>query len=114
MSNPTRRSLLRTSLVGGVLWAGFGRARAGEDPTTQKPATAPKTTGKTAGAPLKKAIKYGMVNIEGTVREKFDLVRACGFEGVELDSPLEIDRAAVLEASKASGVLVHGVIDSVH
>jgi len=111
MSNPTRRSLLRTSLVGGVLWAGFGRARAGEDPTTPKPA--PKVTVKT-GPPLRKAVKYSMVNIEGTVREKFDLVRDCGFKGVELDSPLEIDRAAVVEASKASGVLVHGVIDSVH
>jgi hexulose-6-phosphate isomerase len=55
-----------------------------------------------------------MVLTAGTVREKFDLVRACGFEGVELDSPLEIDRKEVVEASKASGVSVHGVIDSVH
>lgn len=110
MYQPTRRSILRTTLAGGALWAGFGRARAGEDPPTAPSKPAPK-----AKAPaLKKAVKYAMVGGAGSVREKFDLVRECGFEGVELDSPLEIDRAAVVEASKASGVAVHGVIDSVH
>ncbi len=110
MYQPTRRSILRTTLAGGALWAALGCARANEDPPTAQPKAAPKP--KTPA--LKKAVKYAMVGGAGTVREKFDLVRECGFEGVELDSPLEIDRAAVVEASKASGVAVHGVIDSVH
>jgi hexulose-6-phosphate isomerase len=116
MSNPTRRSLLRTSLAGGALWAGLGRVRAGEDPAQKdEPARKPTALAPTSTAPaLKKAVKYSMVAGEGTIRQKFDLVRACGFEGVEIDSPLEIDRAAVVEASRASQVQVHGVIDSVH
>jgi len=109
MSQPTRRSLLRTSLVGAALWAGVGCARAGEDPAAPQ-----KAAPKTKALALKKAVKFSMVAGDGSVREKFDLVKECGFQGVELDSPLEIDRAAVVEASRASGVAVHGVIDSVH
>lgn len=110
MSDPSRRSILRGTLVGGALWAGLGHVQACQDQPAGKPKIVPKAKARS----LKKAVKYAMVGGTGSVREKFDLVRECGFEGVELDSPLEIDRAAVVEASRASGVAVHGVIDSVH
>ncbi|MBX9627440.1 MAG: sugar phosphate isomerase/epimerase [Gemmataceae bacterium] len=63
---------------------------------------------------LKKAVKYSMVGIEGSHREKLELVKKCGFLGVEIDSPGTAKLDELVEASKATGVAVHGVIDSVH
>ena len=67
-------------------------------------------------APLKlrKAVKYGMIGEGGTVKEKFDLIRSLGFEGVEVDAPGGVDKQQALEASKATGIQIHGVVDSVH
>src|SRR5689334_14168389 len=36
---------------------------------------------------LKKAVKYAMVGVKGTHLEKLELVKKCGFLGVEIDSP---------------------------
>lgn len=63
---------------------------------------------------LKKAVKYDMIAFDGSIEERFALVKSIGFDGVEIDSPLEIDRGAVVAASRKTGVAVHGVIDSVH
>jgi L-ribulose-5-phosphate 3-epimerase len=63
---------------------------------------------------LKKAIKYDMIAGTGTVREKFELAKKVGFAGVEINSPSKIDKQAAVDASKATGVAIHGVIDSVH
>src|SRR5262249_10179318 len=63
---------------------------------------------------LKQAIKFDMVGIEGTVEEKFALVKSLGFDGVEIDSPSKLDRDAVVAASAKTGVIVHGVIDAQH
>lgn len=63
---------------------------------------------------LKKAVKYGMVGIKGTHREKLELVKKCGFLGVEIDSPGTANLDELREASQATGIAVHGVIDSVH
>ena len=63
---------------------------------------------------LKKAVKYGMVGPGKTVREKFDLLKKLGFDGVEIDSPSGLNLAEANEAQKATGVKIHGIIDSVH
>lgn len=63
---------------------------------------------------LKKAVKYGMVGPGKTVREKFDLLKKLGFDGVEIDSPSGLNLAEANEAQMATGVKIHGVIDSVH
>src|SRR5688572_27479014 len=69
-------------------------------------ATAPK---------LRKAVKFGMIKLDGgSIKEKFELIKRLGFEGVEMDSPAEIDRAEVNAAQESTGIKVHGVIDSVH
>ncbi len=64
--------------------------------------------------PCKKAVKLGMVGGSGTLLEKFTLLKKLGFDGVELDSPNGLDRAEVLDARDASGLAIHGVVDSVH
>jgi hexulose-6-phosphate isomerase len=67
------------------------------------------------GRRLKKAVKFGMIKVPGaSIEEKFRLIKSLGFEGVELDSPSDIDRHQAAGARDKTGVKIHGVIDSVH
>jgi hexulose-6-phosphate isomerase len=63
---------------------------------------------------LKKAVKYGMIRPGKTPTEKFNIIKKLGFLGVEIDSPSGLDLTAIVKATKETGILVHGVIDSVH
>ncbi len=63
---------------------------------------------------LKKAVKLGMVEGDLSIRDKFRLLKELGFDGVELDSPNEFDNGEVVQARDASGLPIHGVVDSVH
>lgn len=63
---------------------------------------------------LKKAVKFGMIRTSDSVEGKFRLIQSLGFEGVELDSPSSINRDEVVAAVKKTGVVVHGVVDSIH
>lgn len=63
---------------------------------------------------MKKSLKFGMVDVPGTLRQKFELLAEIGFDGVELDSPNTFSIAEVLEARDASGLEIPGVVDSVH
>jgi L-ribulose-5-phosphate 3-epimerase len=62
----------------------------------------------------KKAVKWGMVQGDGSIKDKFKLLKELGFDGVELDSPSNLDRDEVLRARDETGLPVHGVVDSVH
>ncbi|MCB9913913.1 MAG: sugar phosphate isomerase/epimerase [Planctomycetes bacterium] len=62
----------------------------------------------------KKAVKIGMVQVEGTLQDKFALLKELGFDGVELDSPSNLDLDEVLAAKAATGLEVPGVVDSAH
>jgi len=63
---------------------------------------------------LKKAVKYGMIGEGKTVQDKFELIKKIGFEGVEIDRPSKLNLEEANAAQKATGVKIHGVIDSVH
>ncbi|MEO2089840.1 MAG: sugar phosphate isomerase/epimerase family protein [Gemmataceae bacterium] len=63
---------------------------------------------------LRIAVKYGMIGIKGTPTDKFNAIKKLGFEGVEIDSPSNLKLDEVVAATKETGILVHGVIDSVH
>ncbi len=94
-----RRLFLKSLAVGAALGGTVGeRVLAGE-----------------AKPKLKKAVKYGMIKMPGvSVEEKFNVIKLLGFEGVEVDSPSDLDRNEALKASQATGIKIHGVIDSVH
>ena len=62
----------------------------------------------------KKAVKIGMVQVEGSLLEKFKALKSLGFDGVELDSPNQHKLDDVLRARDESGLTIHGVVDSVH
>jgi hexulose-6-phosphate isomerase len=63
---------------------------------------------------LKKAVKFDMIRIKGSIEDKFRLIRSLGFQGVEMNSPSDIDRQEAVQARDKTGVVIHGVIDSVH
>lgn len=68
-----------------------------------------KTPGK-----FKKAVKIGMVTPGTTILEKMTLLKELGFDGVELDFPGPYSVADVKKAMEATGLVVPGVVDSVH
>ena len=67
-----------------------------------------------AGPKLRKACMLYMCADGKTLREKFEILKRAGFEGVELDSPTPIPREEILAARDATGLAVCGVVDSVH
>ena len=119
-SPPSRREFLKSSAaVMGGAWV----ARAG---ITETPSSArerilrvgPAPSGTGAGSPkrpgMKKALKIGMVHSEMSVLDKFKMLKESGFDGVELDSPSDLDPKEVLKAQDATGLEIPGVVDSVH
>lgn len=63
---------------------------------------------------LKKAVKFGMIQTDGSIEDKFALIKELGFDGVELDSPSDIDRDEAVAARDKTGIVIHGVVDSIH
>lgn len=63
---------------------------------------------------IKKAIKIGMAPRDLPITERFKLIKACGFDGVDMDSPGAYDRDEVLRARDASGLEIHGCVCSTH
>src|SRR5262245_29774418 len=92
-----RRDFLHTSAV----MAGTAMAGSALAADTKKPK-------------LRKAVKYGMIAIKGTIKDKFALIKKLGFEGVEIDSPSSLNLDEANDAQKETGIKIHGVIDSVH
>ena len=78
-------------------------------------AAGPLLAAETPKAPkLKKAVKYDMIGVKGTPTDKFNAIKKLGFLGVEINSPAGLKLDEVVAATKETGILVHGVIDSVH
>lgn len=69
-------------------------------------ASAPKKRG------IKKGIMWGCVRGPGSVMDKFKMVQAAGFEGIEIDSAM--DRAEVLAARDATGLHLPTVVCATH
>lgn len=60
----------------------------------------------------KKAVKFRMVQGEMPVGEKFELLAELGFEGTEIHVSEKLDRDEVKAASEATGVRIHGFLNS--
>jgi hexulose-6-phosphate isomerase len=95
MTTMTRRAFLggAAALTAGAAWA--------REP--QKPK-------------LRFAVKYTMIKPRPSVsiEEKFNLIKKLGFEGVEFDSPSSVNKEEAVRARDKTGIVIHGVIDSVH
>ncbi|PWJ60662.1 hexulose-6-phosphate isomerase [Dyadobacter jejuensis] len=70
---------------------------------------------KVAAQPMvKKSLKWGMVKEDLSVMDKFKLLKDLGYDGVELDSPNELDMKEVLAARDKTGLLIPGTVNSLH
>ena len=96
MTRITRRTLLAAGVVTLAGGAMPGRLLAADRPR------------------LRKAVKFHMIREGNTVAEKFALIKRVGFDGVEMNSPDNVDRAEVVAAAKRTDVTIHGVVDSTH
>jgi hexulose-6-phosphate isomerase len=61
-----------------------------------------------------KSVKFGMVGGKLSIQQKFELLKELGYDGVELNSPGGCNKKQALAASKAVGLPIHGVVDSIH
>ena len=64
--------------------------------------------------PIKKSLKYTMVKEKMPIVDQFRMLVDIGFDGVEMDSPSDINVDEVLAAKEATGLEIPGVINSVH
>lgn len=97
-----RRSFLRTS--------GLGLAAAAMT-TGIRPALAAQDD---AEPTFRKAIKIGMAPRNLPLVERFKLIKECGFDGVDMDSPNDLPLDEVLRAREESGLIIHGCVCSTH
>lgn len=100
-----RRSFLLSAAAAGVA-AHTARTHAQPEKWRANPAG--------SGPRILKSLKFGMIGEGETVREKFEIAKQAGFDGVELDSPSGLDLDEVIEARDAVGIAIPGVVDSAH
>jgi len=63
---------------------------------------------------IKICLKYGMVKGDMSILDKFQMLKDIGFDGVEMDSPNDLDNDEIIEARNKTGLEIPGVINSVH
>lgn len=97
MSTTDRRGFLKSAGAALAVASIPGKARAVEG----------------GASPWKKAFMLGGVR-SGTILPHFEKLKEAGFQGVELISPNEFDRAEVLRARDQTGLVVHGVSGARH
>jgi L-ribulose-5-phosphate 3-epimerase len=66
------------------------------------------------GEHIYKSLKWNMVKLPGTLHEKFQVIKELGYDGVELDSPSDIEAAAAIAASRQTGLPIEGIVNSTH
>jgi len=91
MPTPTRRTFLKQSAVATASLAFLSNISCAS-PTTKIIATPSQPL-------LKKSLKFGMIKEDLSVLDKFKLVKDLGFDGIELDSPNDLDEKEILNAS---------------
>jgi hexulose-6-phosphate isomerase len=60
-----------------------------------------------------KTLKIGMVNVPGSLTEKFKAVKAAGFDGIEMNAP-GMNVEETIKAIRESGLPVDGTVNSTH
>ncbi len=74
---------------------------------------APKA-GTAAKVALKKSLGFGMIKEDLPLADKFKLVKDLGFDGVELNSPTDMNKNEILEAKAKSGIELPSVVNKDH
>lgn len=103
MTNLNRREFIKAGTAAAAALGGIAPMNVLAQP---EPAREPR--------PYKKAVMYGMLTEGKGVMERFRILNEAGFDGVEMDGPSKIDPEEILAARDATGIAVHGIVDSVH
>lgn len=61
-----------------------------------------------------KSLKIGMVKDGNSLLEKFQLIKDLGFDGIELDSPSDLNPDEVKKAMNKTGLKIPGLVNSLH
>ncbi len=61
-----------------------------------------------------KSLKWNMIDVQGSILDMFRMLSELGFDGVELDSPGNVDPGEARAAALQTGVAMEGVVDSKH
>lgn len=109
--NFDRRQFLRASAA---LAAGAGLLNRADRAFGQRSTAGDNDSARTAGKSIYKSVKWGMIQIDGSVLDKFRLQKELGYDGMELVSPEDLNADEVRRASEATGMPVHGVVDMLH
>ena len=98
----TRRQVMRIG-AGAVAGAALSARAAGDRPNPGSKA-----------ALYKKAVMWDMIKAGKTVREKFEVIKEAGFDGVEMNSPGGPPNDDIKRACEDTGILIEGMVDSFH
>lgn len=63
---------------------------------------------------LKKSLGFGMIKEELSLTDKFKLVKDLGFDGVEMNSPVEFGVSELLDAKTKAGIELPSVVNKDH
>ena len=63
---------------------------------------------------LKKSLGFGMIKEDLSLSDKFKLIKDLGFDGVELNSPVEFSISELLDAKAKSGLELPSVVNKDH
>jgi L-ribulose-5-phosphate 3-epimerase len=66
------------------------------------------------GRHIYKSLKWNMIKVEGSTLDKFRLIKELGYDGVELNSPDEVDKGEALRASQEVGLPIEGIVNATH
>lgn len=112
----SRREFLgvATMMMPALAFGGGATGAAARPRSANEPQPAASPVGSSPKRTLRKAVMYGMITEGATVAEKFAILKDCGFAGVEMDSPGTISIDEIRKAMDATGIQVHGMVDSAH
>jgi L-ribulose-5-phosphate 3-epimerase len=98
-----RREFLKNSAVAAAAVTGLGVAGdvLGGTPKAARPM-------------IKKSLKWGMVKEDLSIMDKFKLLKDLGFDGVELDTPNDLNMKEILAARDKTGLELPGTVNSFH
>ena len=108
-----RRTFIRTAAATAIAPGVIG-ATASAQTSGASGGGLPPSTGELKGRVFK-SLMIGMFNEKNlSWMDKFKVLRECGFEGVELNSPGNMNLKEVLEAQDATGLMVGEIVNSTH
>lgn len=110
-----RREFLRRGAVLGAGSAALGSCAAphlAEGAALSQEAEAPAAP--PTPRPIKRALKLGMIQIEGDLEARLAAAAEIGWDGVEPDAPTKLDRTELKRAADNAGLAIPGVVDSAH